>query len=725
MDRVYLRPAVLASAAIVLAAGNLSLAAVERTPFKEKYPEAEEVFALVGEEGGQFRTGFPLLRKLLELKDPWKLEPAELKEAVFPQYFDPGHSFPLGDKVPTESMELICGTEESPVLFVDRRYTHDWRHVTTDEWKEKKRVDWPGLKVWDHWAYVTDFWVYNPARPLIRLHIGVAPVGWSHMMQPIMLPKLPESLRKEIPEKLDKIVEALRPYGAKNLDLKHPRIRRYLLPGGTLMTYHDKSLDFADRLVMMKIDFQPAEPIKDRTALPAFPGAEGHGAYTPGGRGGKVYIVTTLEDYLPEDRPGMEKGLRGSPGFPPIPKEDPIPGSLREAVEAEGPRIVMFGVSGTIALKAPLKIENPYLTLVGHTAPGEGVQIRNWWISTHRSTAHDLVLRYLRVRVGEIKGPGDLRRVRAEQTQALDFTGINIIVDHCEFAYGNDQIVNVRAHAPEGTLYGVTRALSSFQWNYVYGGQKASTHDKGEHSMGYILNGEGFLSFHHNLTAHVDRRNPRGGGLDFDWRNNTLYHYRNSGTGGKFLNYVGNTIKRGGQDFHWHTGDQAYVYAHDNIGGGGLVVKAPAEVIKDRPWNFEPVKTDRAAEAYDKVLKQGGADLPVRDVITTWISESVRNNTGDYCGTPADWPHGGYATYPAAEPDPDADLDGMPDWWEKKYGLDPNNAADNAGDKNKDGYTNIEEYINDTDPTEYIDYHKPESNLSSVTREDTIHRRKD
>ncbi len=102
---------------------------------------------LIGEEGGNFRTGFPVLRKLLELDDPWQLDVLAFKDAVFPKYFDPGHSFPLGDKVPTKSMELICGTEENPVLFVDRRYTYNWRKSTSDEWNEKKLVDWPGLEV--------------------------------------------------------------------------------------------------------------------------------------------------------------------------------------------------------------------------------------------------------------------------------------------------------------------------------------------------------------------------------------------------------------------------------------------------------------------------------------------------------------------------------------------------------------------------------------------------
>jgi len=192
---------VCACVVVILASGSACLAAGERTPFKEKFPKAAKVFPLIGEEGGNFRTGFPVLRKLLELNDPWQ---GDVLKNVFPTHFDRGHTWGLSrDKLPKEPMELMCGTKENPVLFVDRRYTHDWRYITEKEWKEKKWVDWPGLKVWDYWAYVTDFYVYNPARPLIRLHLGVPPVGWSHMMKPVMLPDLPQSVRKDIPAKLE------------------------------------------------------------------------------------------------------------------------------------------------------------------------------------------------------------------------------------------------------------------------------------------------------------------------------------------------------------------------------------------------------------------------------------------------------------------------------------------------------------------------------------------
>jgi len=683
-----------------------------------KFPEAgDDVIALI--------EGFPLLAKLLELDDPWRWDPMMLKEEISPK------------------IEVGIGSEEHPLLFIDRRRAYDWAKT---RWKDAwgKLADWPGLPVWDQWSYMTDFYVFDPTRPVIRMHFGRPPTCYVNMMQ-VTFPPLPQSVRKDMPARIEKVVEGLRAYGAKKLPYKHPTIRKYLLPGGTRMTFSDfsgcsQSRDgYTDQIrkgetlpaIYMQLDFEPTEPRKVPTALPAFPGAEGYGGFSRGGRGGKVYVVTTLEDYLPEDRPARKQGTVGQaskklPGYAAIPKEDPIPGSLREAVEAEGPRIVMFGVSGTIGLKAPLKIRNPYLTIVGHTAPGEGVQIRNWWFEIN---THDVVMRYLRVRVGDIKGPGTTPRVLGDQTQALDFAGMNLIVDHCEFAYANDQIVNIRGHRPSDHPLGTVRIASTFQWNYTYGGLQRSVHEKGNHSMSYAFAGYGYLSFHHNLTAHTTRRNPRLTALATDWRNNTLYNYWNTGYGSQpdFLkfNYVGNVQKRGRQRFAFQSKGSvfAHFYGRDNIGTGPLFI-APREVIMDEPWDAMPVKTDPAQAGHEKVLKHGGADLPVRDVITRHVADSVRNNTGSIPNHTTDWPHGGYATYKPAKLAPDADKDGMPDWWEKKYGLDPKRASDNAEDKDKDGYTNVEEYINDTDPTKFVDYRKPENNVHSLHREDTIHRRK-
>jgi len=693
---------VLVVAAGVLAAGVP--AAGERTPLKEKFPEAGEVIPLI--------EGFPLLKNLLELKDPWSQDPVAMKDRIFPR-----------------KMEMGMGTEAHPLLFINWR---DFREATN-------LTDRPGLKVWDQWSYETDYYVFDPARPVIVMHLGRPPS--CRVWNEVEFPDL-KSMRSEIPAKIEKIVDGLGLYGAKKLPFEHPRIRKYLLPGGTRMNFSDFSgcVTVQGRKTYMQIQFEPARPRNVRTPLPAFPGAEGYGAFSRGGRGGKVYLVTTLEDYLPRERPGRKEGAIGQasgqypkgralPGYPAIPKEEPIPGSLREAVEAEGPRIVMFAVSGTIELKAPLNISNSYLTIVGHTAPGEGVQIRNWWFSI---STHDVVMRYLRVRVGDIKGPGKMPRVLGDQTQAIEFTGMNLIIDHCEFAYANDQIVNIRAYRPHHAArfaYNTARIASTFQWNYVYGGLHRSVHEKGDHSMSYAFAGFGYLSLHHNLTSHSRWRNPRIAILATDWRNNTLYNYDHAGYGSDpdFLkiNYVGNVQKRGKQNFHFKAGGSVAAHFHgsDNIGVGPVFI-APRSAIMDEPWNAMPIKTDSAKVAHEKVLKYGGADLPVRDVITRYVTDNTRNNTGNIPGTTDDWPHGGYATYKPSQPAPDADRDGMPDWWEKKYGLDPSKTPDNASDSDKDGYTNVEEFINDTDPTEFVDYRKPENNVHSLHRENTIHRRK-
>jgi len=690
MDRTS-RSALAGLASLFLFA--LNGAAAERTVLGEKFPEAGETLALI--------EGFPLLKNLLELNDPWQGDPIEMKDRIFPR-----------------KMEMGMGTEEHPLLFV---YPY--------------QADKPGMKVWDRYSCETDYYVFDSTRPVIVMHLGRPPCCRVYVDVPF---GAPASMREEITDRIGKVVEGLKPYGARTLPFEHPRIRKYLLPGGTQMIFSDFSgCTSAGGETYMQIQFEPAEPRKVPTPLPAFPGAEGYGAFSRGGRGGKVYIVSTLEDYLPQERPGREEGTIGQnpdkplPGYPAIPKEDPIPGSLREAVEAEGPRIVLFGVSGTIALKAPLKVRNPYLTLVGHTAPGAGVQIRNWWIDIY---THDVILRYLRVRVGDIKGPDDTPRVLGDQTQVLDFTGMNLIADHCEFAYANDQIINIRAHHPAyaGMFpHKTVRVATTFQWNYVYGGLARSTHEKGHHSMTAIFHGYGYLSFHHNMISHSTRRNPRLTAIATDWRNNTLYEYWNTGYGSQpdfvKFNYVGNVLKRGRQRFASTSEGSvsAHFFGRDNIGTGEQLFIAPREAILDEPWNAMPVRTDAPEVAYEKVLKNGGVDLPVRDVITRYVGDNARNNKGHTPGTTDDWPHGGYAAYEPAEPQRDADTDGMPDWWEKEHGLDPNDASDNAEDRDKDGYTSVEEYINDTDPTEFIDYRKPENNVSSLEREDTIHRRKE
>ena len=640
---------------------------------------------------------FPLLAQFLDLDDPWKLAPRELAAKLFP----------------TE-VKLVQGSADYPLLFAGQRTRQ-----------------WPGVPVWNQVAYETEYYVLEPARPVIRLHIGrpldsgMQLIDYSQSPEaPALFPALNDSARNDLADNIRKVIDALRTHGARELPFRHPRIHAYSLPGNTRLTLSDFT-GTGRGSVYLQIDLEPLNPVAkaERSRLPAFPGALGYGAVTPGGRGGKVYVVTTLEDYLPERRDGRKEKTLGEPArdgtipvlpaFPDVPAEKLIPGSLREAVDASGPRIILFAVSGTIELKAQLKIRNPYVTIAANTAPGEGVQLRNWGIEIQ---THDVVLRYLRLRVGDIKGPGKMPRVLGEQTHALDISGLNVVVDHCEFAYANDQLVNIYAQRTPASRAGVT-----FQWNYVYGGLTNSVHEGGNHSHSYALGGWGYASFHHNLAAFALGRNPRVSGLRLDYRNNALHYFWDSGYGdgvGDFLklNYIANVQERGQRremffDGKKHICGQFYeagnVIRNCELKGSPRVLDVPQDTIMDAPFDAPLVETQAALDAYEDVLRSGGANLPVRDLITTFVAESVRKGTGNVPGKSDDWPSAGYPVYKPAAPPTDTDLDGMPDEWEARYRFNPRDASDANRDKDGDGYTNIEEYINGTDPTQYVDYHNP------------------
>jgi pectate lyase len=656
---------------------------------------------------------FPVLEKLLMQDSPWLLDSATLRDKLF------------GPEV-----TLAQGAPGFPLLYSARR-----------------SETWPGEPVLGHLAYEVEYYVFDQARPVIKLHIGRPLV---FVMQHSRVearaaartrekyyPFITETDANDVLNKLGRLITALKPYGTVELDFRHPSIHKYLLPGGTILTVSNFSGSL-NGTPYIELALEPEKEITQKTGkrLPAFPGAEGYGALSLGGRGGKVYVVTTLDDYMPSARRGRPEGSIGQasalprdydpnewidyvdalgnphpgqgrpklPGYAPIPAEAPIKGSLREAIDARGPRIIVFAVSGTIALKAPLNINNPYITVAGNTAPGEGIQLRNWGI---RIGTHDVVLRYLRVRVGEIKGPGNNPRVMGDQSHALDLDGMNIVVDHCEFAYANDQIIN---------FYGKTsRIATSFQWNYTYCNPINSTHDKGAHSMSMAADGWGYISFHHNLIAHSRTRNPRVDCESLDWRNNVLYNYARTGygTGNDYirLNYINSVIKPGPDSSNANYGFEAggrwgQFYATGNIipGSPKKQLAVPDSLLMKAPFTAAPVTTDSADTAFEKVTQHGGADLPARDSITKYIAETVVKGTGSIPKRIANLPGGGYATYKPAQAPKDSDSDGMPDEWEKAHGLNPSDASDAGADPDKDGYTNIEEYINGTDPHQFVNY---------------------
>ena len=423
-----------------------------------------------------------------------------------------------------------------------------------------------------------------------------------------------------------------------------------------------------------------AETVADKLT-PAFPSAEGFGAYTPGGRGGKIYLVTTLEDY--------GQG------------QTPIPGSLRWAVEAQGPRIVIFRVGGNIELKRNLQISNSSLTIAGQTALGDGISLDGF--STMVTGAHDVILRYLRFR------PGDTSR--NELDGFCVYGGHDVIVDHCTANWSLDELMSTER----------TKNIT-VQWCMISLPLDRSFHAKGAHGAGSLINGLGGISYHHNLYAHCRIRNPRAqDDLLLDFRNNVIYNW-DERAGYNVLdpvriNYVGNYLKAGpntrGRNVAFVFGGPMKVYVAGNFLEGNpqatsdnwLMMKAAAKleannlkeaVGLDAPLPVPPMTTTSAEIAYQQVLDNAGASLPKRDKLDAMVVEQVKSGGGKFIDSQTDV--GGWPVLAGGQAPTDSDSDGMPDDWEKAHNLNPNDASDSSGDADGDGYTNVEEWINGTNP---------------------------
>ena len=406
--------------------------------------------------------------------------------------------------------------------------------------------------------------------------------------------------------------------------------------------------------------------------LPAFPGAEGFGARTGGGRGGKVFFVTNLYD--------------------------DGPGSLRHAIGIKGPRIIIFRTGGTIRLKSHLRINEPYLTIAGQSAPGGGILLRDagMYVSTH-----DVVIRHLRIRIGA-------SRVEEYDTQDClhvgDGDGVyNIMIDHCSFSWSIDEVASVVSRAHDVTL----------QWCIIAEALREPLKlDKQRHHAYCLMLGNypNHVSIHHNLLAHCEHRNPRIQGGTHDFVNNVVYNW------GYFtavfsrdpnVNFVGNFYKPGPESrlclpLEEKPDDMGRVYVRgnrclqrptDNLPEWEQTVGVSAEKHRaPKPFLVVPVKTTTAEEAYRQVLNSAGARLPMLDAVDHRILKDVRNGTGRVIDLPEEV--GGFSQISKGMSPRDSDHDGMPDAWEIKYSLDPNDPSDNIGDRDGDGYTNVEEYLN-------------------------------
>jgi hypothetical protein len=452
--------------------------------------------------------------------------------------------------------------------------------------------------------------------------------------------------------------------------------------------------------------------------IAAFPGAEGGGKFSFGGRGGKVYVVTNLND-------------EGE-------------GSFRWACEQGGARIIVFNVAGIIQLKSPVIIRAPYITIAGHTAPGDGVCIagESVWINTH-----DVIIRYMRFRRG-ITNVG-----RRDDAIGGNPVG-NIMIDHVSASWGGDENMSMYRHMYNDSTGKTEEKLGTVNitiQNSIF----AEALDTWNHSFGSTLGGEN-CTFMRNLWANNTGRNPSIGwnGI-FNFANNVVFNWvHRSIDGGDYRasyniinnyfkpgpatprnNPVGHRILKpesGRSKLKYLVFGRAYVNGNimegyekvtaNNWDGGVQVEDDPntgkytdyMKVSKPLPmpaFNIMPAK-----EAYSYVLENAGATLPKRDAVDQRITEQVKTGKIKYKENvelpETQFKHrrlpidsykqgiitdisqvGGYPDYKGT-PYKDSDSDGMPDEYEIKKGLNPKDAKDASLDKDKNGYSNIEDYLN-------------------------------
>ena len=400
-------------------------------------------------------------------------------------------------------------------------------------------------------------------------------------------------------------------------------------------------------------------------AQKAFPSAEGFGANAKGGRGGSVIYVTNLNN-------------SGT-------------GSLRACVEASGPRTCVFRVGGTISLSDPLNLRNSFITIAGQTAPGDGIQVKGNGDSTLvlGDNVSDVIIRHIRLRPGDGSSADAVTILRAK----------NIIFDHVSTEWGNDENF--------GVAYSVENA--TVQWSIL--GEGLQPHSKGALwcNGGSSLEKCASTTFYANLFAHNNDRNPNidmSDGERFDLIGNVIYNPKSDRVeihdtnGGSRVNIIGNTFKKGPSsagapavNARDYNSGRNYIYLSDNDSDTALTDSQASSEAVSSPA-FEPTAPiESASVMYTKVLAGAGATLPKRDPVDIRIVNDVKNGTGRIIGSESEV--GGYPTFQNGTPYLDADKDGMADSWETSNGLNPNNASDRNGDLDNDGYTNLEEYLNE------------------------------
>jgi len=443
------------------------------------------------------------------------------------------------------------------------------------------------------------------------------------------------------------------------------------------------------------------------TAVPdgkpiAFPGAEGFGQYAVGGRGGKVYIVSNLDDAGP--------------------------GSFREAATVKSPRIIVFAVSGTIHLATKLTIAGN-VTIAGQSAPGDGICLADQPVGIG---GDNIIIRFLRFRMGDKYQRGGMVDGNGGDDAFGGTRRKNILIDHCSLSWSTDEIISIYAGDS-----------STLQWNLIAEPLNYSYHfetgdkDYEHHGYGGIWGGR-HLSAHHNLIAHCNSRTPRFDGIrnapeeNVDYRNNVIYNWghnnTHAGEGGRY-NIVNNYYKYGpntGKQVKFqllnpfNRSDIPYgkFYVAGNYVDGAAEISRNnwqgvkvgnsgkddvSQVTLEKPFEIVPIATQTAEDAYTSVLQQAGAIFPRRDTMDQRIVNNVKNRTGSFIDVQGGFPHGtAYelttAAWPALQSLPapvDTDKDGIPDAWEKSRKLNPADSSDASLFTLNKWYTNIEIYLNE------------------------------
>ncbi len=487
-----------------------------------------------------------------------------------------------------------------------------------------------------------------------------------------------------------------------------------------------------DRWASLGKPYIPSAAMPDQlpqASIPAFPRAEGGGKFSFGGRGGKVLVVTNLHD--------------------------DGPGSFREACEAAGPRIVVFNVAGIIKLKDRIRIRAPYITIAGSTAPGDGVCIAG---NTVELETHDVIIRHMRFRRGATDaadrndsiGGNPIGNIMIDHVSAswgLDenmsmyrhmyrapdsevdqkLPTVNITIQNSIFS----EALNTYHHAFGSTIGGFNSTFMGNLWANNTGRNP---------SVG--MNGD--FTFANNVIYNYRHRTVDGG--DHLSRFNIINNYFKPGPGTPKSSIAYRVLKPESERSRTVVDNfgKAYVAGNfvegypevsaDNWKGGvqpsskAAVESVLPSIRVDEPFSYAKFPIVDAKVAFEQVLKSAGATLPIRDAVDRRVVEMVRSGTvgaatilpsslelaakvgykqeyldeltvgvtHGYITDPAEV--GGYPEY-RGQPYIDKDSDGLPDSWEQKHGLDPANPQDSVQDSDRDGYVNIEEFINGTDPS--------------------------